>query len=278
MKFLLKIPYLMIVLIAVMQLACKRNKIQKSIAEIPKKEDISLPADSIQVIKKPTVETRKLVINESDFMHLKLKSKIDFTSDVFSQSLPANIHIRKDSVIWISVAVGIEAARASITQDSIHFLDRINKKYYDFSLKEISENFNFEINFNLLQSLLVGNLPIPHSPADSLGFNSLYTSVFQIKNDIKIENQVENLQHKLSTILAEMKDGKSKLGITYSGFTEVNGYVVPSKIFAKIDDLKTGKPKTTTMAIEHAKLDFADHDLRYPYNVPKNYTKGSLDF
>ncbi len=263
-------------ILTVSQFACKRNKIQKSISEIPKKEDVvSIPDSTQNLVITPK---RELELQESDFEHLKLKTKIDFRSPVFNQSFPANIHIRKDSIIWISVSLGIEAARAKITPDSIFFMDRINKKYYNMSLNELSRQFNFDLNFNLFQSLLVGNLPIPYSDSDSLSFNSLYTSIFQVKNDIRIENQIDNLNHKLSTILAQNKNGKSKLGISYSSYTEANGFVVPQLILAKIDESKSGELKTSTLNLEHAKFDFADHDLRYPYNIPKSYEKGIIEF
>lgn len=252
--------------------SCKRSKIQKSIAELPK-NDVSI-SDSIKIDEKAV-----FILNESDFDYLKLKSKIDFRSENISQSFPANVHIKKDSVIWISVSVGIEAARCLITQDSIQFMDRINRKHYALSIADLSTQFNFDFNFDLLQSLLVGNLPVKRKEEDQIEFKSLYTSLFQQAKNIRIENQVDNVNHKLTTILADDLGGRSKLGISYSDFIEqTNGQLIPHAIFAKIDVIKGDQIKTTTLDFRHTKFEFLDRDLRFPYTIPKSYQKGEIDF
>lgn len=254
------------------QVSCKRNKLQKSLAEIPKTETEAV--DSLQI-----EEVLNFEIIESDFEYLKLKSKIDLQSDAISQSFPANVHIQKDSLIWISVSVGIEAARCLITQDSILCLDRINRTYYALSIRELSKQFNFDFDFKLLQALLVGNLPLERNSSDRVEPNSLYTSLFQNANNIRIENQVDNVTHKLTTILAEDIQGKSKLGISYADFVPlITGQLVPHSIFTKIDVLKGEEIKTTTLEFRHTKFEFPNQMLRFPYSVPKSYTKGEIVF
>lgn len=260
--------------------SCRRSKLQKSIAQIPKQEEAPavVVEDSI-VVELPKLEPVVLNIDEVGFNYLKLKSKIDFQSDNFNQSFPATVHIKKDSVIWISVAVGIEAARCLITQDSIKMLDRINRKYYHISIRELSEQFHFDFDFRLLQSLLVGNLPFPRLPHNTTELHSLYTSLFQELQNVKVENQIDNLNHKLSTILAEDKSGSSKLGVSYLDFTpEQNGQLVPHAIFAKIDVTKNETVKTSILDIKHNKFEFSDSELKFPYQIPKSYSKGEIVF
>ncbi len=263
----------------IFQTSCKRSRLQKSIAEIPKpsQEIPKSPLDTtVAEVKLPPVE---LQISEVDFQNLKLKSKISFVSENLSQSFPATVHIKKDSLIWISVAVGIEAARCLITQDSILMMDRINRKYYTLSIFELSKQFDFDFDFRLLQSLIIGNLPFSRESEDQVILNSLYTSLFQRADGIKIENQVDNVSHKLTTILAEDEDGKSKLGISYSDFLLMpDGQSVPHGIFAKIDVLKGDALKTTTLDFRHTKIEFQDTELRFPYSVPKGYEKGEIEF
>lgn len=254
------------------QTGCKRSRFQKSIAELPK-----TASDSSHF--KPAEIPVELHINEVDFQYLKLKTKIDFISENLSQSFPATVHIKKDSLIWISVAVGIEAARCLITEDSILMMDRINRKYYGLSIKELSRQFNFDFDFKLLQSLIIGNLPFERKPDDIVQLNSLYTSLMQVAGDLRIENQVDNVSHKLSTILAEDKSGKSKLGISYTNFLQLpDEQEVPQAIFAKIDVLKGDQLKSTTLDFKHTKIEFQDVELRFPYSVPKSYEKGEIVF
>ncbi len=267
------LSYLALVCLSTFQFACKRNKLQKSIAELPK--NISEVTDTTTIEQIPI----EFNIQEAQFDFLKLKSKIDLRSEAISQSFPATVHIQKDSLIWISVSVGIEAARCLITQDSILCLDRINRTYYELSIAELSKQFNFDFDFRLLQSLLVGNLPIDKKNEDRVELNSLYTSLFQAANNIKIENQIDNVSLKLTTILAEDNSGKSKLGISYSDFGEQpNGQLIPQSIFAKIDVLKGEEIKTTTLEFKHTKFEFSDQSLRFPYSIPKSYEKGEIVF
>jgi sulfur carrier protein ThiS len=268
-------PYSLFLLISLLsiQISCKRSKIQKSIAELPKIENSTVDTSVI------SQEHEEFIINESNFKYLKLKSKIDFQSENLSQSFPASVHIKNDSIIWISVSVGIEAARCIITTDSILFMDRINRKYYGLSIKELSHQFNFDFDFSLLQSLLIGNLPFEKSKNDRIKLNSLYTSLFQQTGNVKIENQVDNVNRKLTTILAEDLGGKSKLGVSYSDFAvQTNGQLVPQSIFAKIDVIKPDQIKTSTLDFKHTKIEFLDTELRFPYTIPKSYEKGEIAF
>ncbi len=270
--------FLLLLLLIFVQFSCKRRKIQKSIAELPRIETSNNETANPDSLFSEFGDVR-LIISESNFDYLKLKSKIDFQSENLSQSFPANVHIKKDSIIWISVSVGIEAARCIISKDSILFMDRINRKYYGLSIPELSQHFNFQFDFGLLQSLLIGNLPLKKKKGDQVVLNSLYTSLFQQANNIKIENQVDNVNKKLTTILAEDIGGKSKLGISYSDFVkEENGQVVPHAIFAKIDVIKNDQIKTSTLDFKHTKIEFSENELRFPYTIPKSYEKGEIAF
>jgi hypothetical protein len=254
--------------------SCRRNKIQKTIVEI-KKEAVASKSDTSL-----SNEEKKVVLNikESEFQYGKFKSKVNFESPIFSQSFPANIHVNRDSAIWISVAVGIEIGRALITTDSVKVMDRINKQYYELAISELSTQFDFDLDYKLLQSLILGDLPLARGANDSLAFNSLYTSLFQKKNNLLVESQVDNLSQKLITILANDKLNGNRLGISYSDFTYIADDEIPMSILTKIDNTtKSGEP-STVLEIFHTKAEVGDVNLRLPFNIPKSYSKGSLDF
>lgn len=255
--------------------SCRRNKIQRTIAEI-QKDAIEAKSDSL----KSSESSEKIVLNidESDFDVVKLKSKVDFKSPIFSQSFPANIHVKKDSAIWISVAVGIEIGRALITTDSVKVLDRINRKYYELGIAELSNQFDFELDFQLLQSLVLGDLPIDRKTTDSLAYNSLYTSLFQKKGRVFVENQVDNVNHKLLNILANDYENGNRLGISYSQFVNIENELIPSSIFTKIDNTKKIGDPSTMLEIFHNKIELGDINIRFPFNVPRSYEKGFIQF
>jgi hypothetical protein len=78
--------------------------------------------------------------------------------DSASNSFTINLRIRKDSVIWMSISkLGIEGARVYITKDSVKFTNTLQNKYFKGDYAYISKLLNTELDFEMLQSLLVGN-------------------------------------------------------------------------------------------------------------------------
>ncbi len=78
-----------------------------------------------------------------------------------TQSFKANIRMKKDSVIWISIspALGIEVLRVLITPDSVKYVSKIpeNKHYYLGGFSVINEISKMDIDFATFQDILLGN-------------------------------------------------------------------------------------------------------------------------
>ena len=112
----------------------------------------------------------ELAIRNLDFDYLTSSSKIRYRNDGDNVSATANIRVKKDSIIWISVTpgFGIEAARGLITRDSVSFINRLDKEYSTYSFKELSDKFNFDISYDLLQAVLVGDMPRPRTADDQV--------------------------------------------------------------------------------------------------------------
>jgi len=53
--------------------------------------------------------------------------------------------------------LGIEAARLYITQDSVYFMNRLKNEYATSSFGFFKKQFQVDLDFNTLQSLLTGN-------------------------------------------------------------------------------------------------------------------------
>lgn len=269
------------VLFLLSQSACKRQKLRKSDVLAPKTETTTEPvvkiADTL-LVKVETPAKPAIVVqpDEVAFRYLKIKSKVDFASPNISQSFPATIQVRKDSVIWVSVAVGLEAARGIITPDSAIFLDRINRNIYRFSFQELSDLFGFKISFSLVQSLIVGNMPIYIRAEDQVSANGGFITVSQKEGTISIENIIDELTNKLTRVVATSAQNTNKMVITYSDFQQLPEGNVPHKIISLIESQQNGENKNTKVEIEHNKFEFLERDLRFPFNIPKNYTEVKL--
>lgn len=78
-------------------------------------------------------------------------------------SVNSNMRIRRGEIIRISVApfLGIEVARIDITPQKILAVDRMNKRYVELGFSEISSLLNTELDFNILQSLILNEIFLP---------------------------------------------------------------------------------------------------------------------
>jgi hypothetical protein len=271
--------YLGIISICFSGISCKRHQVKKTIVEVQNKEN-KLDSTSVVLVETPTIIPEKIhfLIKETPFEYLKLKTKVSFDSPGMKQSFPATIHIKKDSVIWVSIALGLEAARAVINQDSLFLLDRLNKKYYKVSFVDLSRKFNFEMNYHLLESLLIGNLPISLNANDLYSKKDSYLNLSQIRGSIKIENRLDSTSFKLTNILADDEKSEAKMSIIYQDFLTIEQAIVPQKINTRVVNLKDKIPQITELNFDHSRFDFLEKNIGFPFSIPKSYSLGKLDF
>lgn len=88
------------------------------------------------------------------------RARMQYDGPELSQSFSANIRIRHDSIIWLSLTgfLGIEGARAKITPDSLFVIDKLNARYVRTGLERLSALLPVrDVDFELLESLLTGN-------------------------------------------------------------------------------------------------------------------------
>ena len=100
----------------------------------------------------------KLKENEFRFDYLtsKFSAKVDLNGK--EQNVNVSVRAKRDSILWMSFSLlGIEGARMLATTDSVKFIDRMANKYFTGDYKYLSNLFNTEIDFELLQSVLIGN-------------------------------------------------------------------------------------------------------------------------
>lgn len=262
--------------IIVFQTSCKRHKLKKSEVFAPGKNK----ADSSVILSGNTTPLKPVVIakpDEIDFNYLKIKSKVAFSSPDFSQTFPATIQVKKDSIIWISVAVGLEVARGIITPDSAIFLDRLNRNVYQFGYQELSDFMGFDVSYDLVQALLVGNMPVYVREEDVITAAGGFITVKQSVGKLAVENTIDELINKLTRVLAQRANTANRLVITYTDFTETENGKIPQRIVTRVEKIQPGiDTSTISINIEHNKFEFIERDLRFPFNVPKSYTPVSL--
>lgn len=127
--------------------------------------------------------TSHLKEKEFKFDRINAKLSADAEIDSTSASFTITLRMKKDSIIWMSISkLGIEGARVLITKDSVKLVNRMKNNFFVGDFAYISKLVNTDLDFEMLQSLLVGN------------------SVEFYDEDEKIKPGIDNCQYTLGTI------------------------------------------------------------------------------
>lgn len=214
-----------------------------------------------------------LAVNDFEFQHLSAKTKVDFESEEHSISGVANLRIEKDSIIWISFSpgLGIEAVRVLITRDTIAILDKINKTYTEMNFRDLSEKFDFDLSFDLVQSVILGNLLYPYDREKVLKTNNYFTynrhhGIFYFENFIGTRTM------KLEKVQVQDTVSGNSISVNYGEFQLVEGQVFPFEIFARLrysDDNK----ESTNIEIEFKQAEIEKKPLKFPFHVSQKYER-----
>lgn len=260
--------------------SCHKQRASKNI-------DVKSGADSVLVNSPPAASdssttkeaetVASVKIQEIAFDYLVAKSKFSFQSKAQDfDNTNVNIRMKKDSLIWISVTgIGFEVARGLITKDSIIFLDKFHKEYFAFNYEQLSKKYNFDLNFALLQSIIIGNLPFPQEPNAEFTKEENFYILRQAPERLTVDNYIASDNLKLTRLKATEVSTENTFTLDYEDFKDVKDALFPftSLIRLSIKSAKDQQVNQTTMRIKHSKVDLVDQNPGFPFNVPSSYTR-----
>ncbi|WP_460671429.1 DUF4292 domain-containing protein [Larkinella ripae] len=216
-------------------------------------------------------------VDQVDFDYLTAKSKVSFKSkeqDINNANV--NLRIDKDSLIWLSVSgVGVEVARALITADSVVIMDRIHREYSVYDYASLSQRFNFNLTFGLIQSLLIGNLPLPQEPAQRVKNEKDFLLLRQHEGKVLVDNYIGEQNRKLKKLLVVEQPTKNSLSLDYEDFTVLNNFLFPYTSLVTVDykSKNDGQPYQTVLRIRHNKVELTDKNPGFPFSIPPKYQR-----
>ena len=216
-------------------------------------------------------------IKEIAFDYLTAKSKFSFESKNQNfDNTNVNIRMKKDSLIWISVTgIGFEVARGLITPDSIVFMDKFHKEYFVLSYAQLSRQYNFDLNFPLIQSIIIGNLPFKQQPDSKFLKDNNFFLLKQNAGRINIDNYIAEDNLKLARLNAMESGTNNTFSLDYEDFKLVNAFLFP---FSSLVKLNVKSPKDqqisqTTIKLKHSKVDLVNQSPGFPFSIPSSYKR-----
>ena len=221
------------------------------------------------------VKEENLQIKQLDFEYFSAKSKIKYHDLDNNFKATANIRIKKDSVIWLSLTatLGIEALRVMITQDSIAIIDRVKKEYMRYDFEELSKKLNFKFDFQTIQAMILGNLPQPLQGQELVEKNEFHFIVKQNSGAISIENYINRSNLKLEKVFMQDNPTKNTLVSIYGNFQKLSQFDFPYTNLLTVNYLKNGSRIKTTIDINYNKAEIVDGKIKFPFNIPQKYAR-----
>ena len=216
-----------------------------------------------------------LTVNNTDFLYFTSKSNIHYKDDDEDLQANAMLRMKKDSIIWINVnaGLGIEALRAVITPDSIVVVDKLKKRYVVYDFASLSQRYNFDLDFKLIQDLILGNLIREKSDSDKVTRETNYAVLTQKQNQDIIENYINETLSKVQKLHISEPGTTNLLSVDYSRFEDVEGRKIPKIVTFDLDYTFMGKKYNVSIDIDHQKTEFSDKGIKFPFNIPAKYER-----
>lgn len=242
------------------------------------------------IIKEPLKEAKavylleKLAQSELQFEWFSAKFSIDYIYDKKLTEFKGQIRIRKDSVIWLSFspALGIEMARLKITNDSVYFMNRINKTYLKGDYKFINDYLQTNIDFDILQSFIIGNDFQFYEKSKFRAFidNQEYRlSTMErhklkkyVKQDESLKAFIQNIwlspeTYKITRVNIKEFNNDKKLDARYDNFKDHEGQLFPFDIVFEI----TADEKII-VEVDYSRIDI-NEEKSFPFTIPSKYDR-----
>lgn len=226
--------------------------------------------------------------NELQYTSFKANFSAEYVKNKKKSSISGTIRIKKDSLIWclLSPVLNIEAARILISPDSIKILNKMNNTFLIKDFDYINELINRGLDFDMLQSLLIGN---DFSVYDN---NSFKASIDKHEYKLSTQNRrrlrkltiandslsdvipfeqiyLDPNNFKISTVMIkEVETNNRTFEASYKNYAEIDNQLVPQLVEFNVND---GSNKIR-ITLKYSKIQI-DPDQNYPFTIPSKYQR-----
>ena len=196
---------------------------------------------------------------------LSITNKIKIAKNNNVTHLNANFIIRKDSIIWGSVrmGMGIEIMRFLIDSDTIKYLDRLKKVYSKRHISSIEKILNTKINFTDLQGLLYSNPKFLYNQ-NKFKISEIEEKYLITSNFAEYIVDKENLKIERLNFISE---NEQELEITYSDNILIQEFYFPRKTTIKVRGEENFTAEINTVKVK------SEIQKKVNFKVPKSYDK-----
>ena len=224
---------------------------------------------------KETITSEKIIENhynnKKDFSTLIIKSSVKYNDDKQSQSVVADIRIKKNEIIFVSIRfLGITMAKALITPDKVKFYEKIGGKYFEGDFTILSQWLGTDLDFNKVQNLFIGQALDDLSKEKYT--NTIEDKMYKLENILDANTRKTFFFESDKFLLKKQEitqlSKQRQLQVIYPDYKEFTEAILPNSI--RIDAIQ--EDKRTNINIEYNSVSF-NEELTFPYSVPDGYER-----
>lgn len=227
------------------------------------------------VVKADSALTSEKIIqnhysNKNDFSTLYIRANAKYRHDDDSQSVSAEIKIKKDEKILVSIRVlGITMAKALITPKEVKYYEKINGTYFEGNYEALSQWLGTDLDFDKIQNMLIGQ------PIDDLtkgNYSFAETDKFYKLNTVEDKTQksfsFEAEHFLLKKQEMSQPEKERSFEANYPNFQNFDSGIFPAGLTINAFQ----KKGETTIILDYNSITF-NEDLSFPYSVPGGYDR-----
>jgi hypothetical protein len=213
--------------------------------------------------------------NPKNYQTLLIKANVDYKDKKISQPVTAEIKIKKDETILVSIRfLGITMAKALITPKRVSYYEKLNGTYFDGDYAVLSRWLGTELDYSKVQNMLTGEAidDLTKGKYKATIDASNYKLIGKESNGTIKEFLFEGANYLLKKEHIEQGGQTPRtLDIQYPSHSPNPQAVLPTEI--KIEAQQKDK---VTINIQYSSVKF-DEKLSFPYEVPQGYDQISID-
>ena len=202
---------------------------------------------------------------------LSARASIYAENDAMAVEAYANLIWIRDSVLWLNIKkMGIEAARALITRDSVFIINRLEKTYQIKAIDALQREYSLPEGFPLLQQLILGaawlvpDLDLQADIKDSLhrlsGSNPQFSTDYRLEEGSFVLRREMFLQKRDSRLMA----------VQFGQFEKLAG----AGIFPYIRRIEIFSPESGTIKLDIELSEVEINEAKsYRFEIPSHYRR-----
>ena len=251
-----------IVLLTVFMVSCKSKAIAVSASNQPVEAAEKMSAKKI-------IENH--YNNKNEFSTLYIKSSARYVDDKQTQNVSAEIKIKKDEQILVSIRVlGITMAKALITPTSVSYYEKLGGKYFEGDFTSLSQWLGTDLDYNKIQNMLLGQAIDDLKKGKYL--ESLLDQTYRL-DDASNKNTKKSFFLDADKFLVQKQEitqtaEERMIKVAYADSKVYNEATLPSSVLINTFQ----KKGNTEINLQYNSVSF-NEELSFPYSVPKGYKR-----